>query len=121
MFAINKKYGLYCAFLDDENLLHVAETFKVGDPSYNGKFHGNAAANRCIMWGYDGMEKYKFDVRILTPETSVDNFSNKMKVAFWDMNAGSNKLYYSKYDGNNKVAAGSEIHTECMWTFYIDE
>ncbi len=122
MFPINKKYGLYCAFLDGEELLHVAETFKVGDPSYNGKFHGNAASDRCIMWGYDGMEKYKFDVRVLTPETSTNNFDNTMKVAFWDMNAGSNKLYFSKYGNTReKVAVGSEIHTECMWTFYIDQ
>ena len=121
MFPINKKYGLYCAFLDGEELLHVAETFKVGDPSYNGKFHGNAASDRCIMWGYDGMEKYKFDVRVLTPETSTNNFNNTMKVAFWDMNAGSNKLYFSKYGSTReKVATGTEIHTECMWTFYID-
>ncbi len=122
MFPINKKYGLYCAFLDGEELLHVAETFKVGDASYNGAFHGNAASDRCIMWGYDGMEKYKFDVRVLTPETSTNNFNNTMKVAFWDMNTGSNKLYFSKYGSTReKVASGSEIHTECMWTFYIDE
>jgi len=121
MFPINKKYGLYCAFLDGEKLLHVAETFKVGDASYNGKFHGNAASDRCIMWGYDGMEKYKFDVRVLTPETSTNNFNNTMKVAFWDMNTGTNKLYFSKYGSpRQKVALGTEIHTECMWTFYID-
>lgn len=123
MFPINKKYGLYCAFLDGEELLSVVETFKVGQADYSGKQHDGNASDRCIMWGYDGMEKYKFDVRVLTPETSCNNFDNDMKVSFWDMNTGSNKLYFSKYNSTTpleKVDSGSEIHTECQWTFYMD-
>lgn len=123
MFPINKKYGLYCAFLDGEELLSVVETFKVGKADYSGKQHDGNASDRCIMWGYDGMEKYKFDVRVLTPETSCNNFDNDMKVSFWDMNTGSNKLYFSKYDGDmpfEKVASGSTVHTECQWTFYME-
>ena len=44
-----------------------------------------------------------------------------MRAAFSDMNAGINKLYFSKFpsgSGKEKVAAGPEIHTECQWTFY---
>lgn len=122
MFPIQKQYGLYCAFLDgEENLLSVVETLKKGDPSYNGAMYKGNAAERCIMWGYDGMEKYKFDVRVLTPETSTNNFNNPDKTFFWDMNTTTNKLYFSKFpsgSGKEKVAAGSEIHTECQWTFY---
>ena len=123
MFPINKKYGLYCAFLDDEELLFVAETLKVGAADYSGKFYQGHAADRCIMWGYDGMEKYKFDVRVLTPSTSCNNYDNKMQVAFWDMNTTTNKLYYSKWDGgaDDMMKAGSTLHTECQWTFYIDD
>ncbi len=123
MFPINKKYGLYCAFLDGEELLSVVETLKVGAADYSGKQYDGNAADRCIMWGYDGMEKYKFDVRVLTPETSCNNYDNNMQVSFWDMNTTSNKLYFSKWDSRDKdvVKAGSTIHTECRWTFYIDD
>lgn len=122
MFPIQKQYGLYCAFLDGkENLLSVIETYKTGKADYSGAMHQGNAAERCIMWGYDGREKYKFDVRVLTPATSCNNFNNKMKTAFWDMNTGTNKLYFSKFpsgSGMEKVAVGSEVHTECQWTFY---
>lgn len=130
MFPIEKLYGLYCAFLDGkENLLSVVETLKKGDPTYNGKQYDGNAAERCVVWGYDGREKYKFDVRVLTPDTSCNNFDNKMKVSFWDMNTTTNKIYFSKFPKGNyaagsagsakqKVSAGSQIHTECQWTFY---
>lgn len=122
MFPIEKKYGLYCAFLDGkEKLLSVFETYKTGKADYSGAYHGHEAAERCIMWGYDGRETYKFDVRVLTPETSCNSFNNKDKVFFWDMNTATNKLYFSKFpsgSGKEKVAAGSKIHTECQWTFY---
>ena len=76
-----------------------------------------------MIWGYGGREKYKFDVRVLTPATSCNNYDNNFKVSFWDMNTTSNKLYFSKCDGRAQdvVKAGATIHTECMWTFYIDE
>lgn len=123
MFPINKKYGLYCAFMSDEELLFVAETLKTGAADYSGKQYSGNAADRCVMWGYGGREKYKFDVRVLTPETSCNNFDNGSKTFFWDMNTTTNKLYFSKCDGRAQdvVKAGATIHTECMWTFYIDE
>lgn len=123
MFPIQKQYGLYCAFLDDEKLLSVIETYKVGKADYSGKMHQGYAADRCIMWGYDGREAYKFDVRVLTPETSTNGFNNTTKTMFWDMNTGTNKLYFSKFPSTGakeRVAAGSQIHTECQWTFYKD-
>lgn len=119
MFPIEKKYGLYCAFLDGkEKLLSVIETLKTGKADYSGAMYKGNAAERCIMWGYDGREKYKFDVRVLTPATSCDNFKNADKTFFWDMNTSTNKLYFSKWGSKDKVAAGSQIHTECQWTFY---
>ncbi len=124
MFPIQKQYGLYCAFIDgDENLLSVIETFKTGKADYSGTLHGGNAAERCVIWGYDEGEAYKFDVRVLTPETSCNNFNNSLQTAFWDMNTNTNKLYFSKFPSGSsleKVEAGSEIHTECQWTFYKD-
>ncbi|MBQ9794986.1 MAG: hypothetical protein IJW34_08600 [Clostridia bacterium] len=123
MFPISKKYGLYCAFLDGEDLLFVAETLKTGAADYSGKQYSGNAADRCVIWGYGGREKYKFDIRVLTPETSCNNYDNNFKVSFWDINTTSNKLYFSKWDGRaqDKMTAGDTVHTECMWTFYIDE
>lgn len=119
MFPIEKKYGLYCAFLDGkEKLLSVIETLKTGKADYSGAMYKGNAAERCIMWGYDGREKYKFDVRVLTPATSCNNFNNTDKTFFWDMNTGTNKLYFSKWGNKDKVEAGTQIHTECQWTFY---
>ncbi len=127
MFPIEKLYGLYCAFIDGkENLVSVVETLKKGDPAYNGAMYEGNAAERCVVWGYGGREKYKFDVRVLTPETSCNSFNNQMKVAFWDMNTTTNKIYFSKFPvgdyavgkAKEKVSADSKIHTECQWTFY---
>ena len=122
MFPIDKDYGLYCAFMDDEELLFVAETLWVGSPNYDGKQYGNQPSNRCVLWGYGGNEKFKFDVRVLTPETSCNNFDNGY-VFFWDMNTTSNKLYFSKWSGkaNDMMKAGQTLHTECQWNFYIED
>lgn len=120
MLPIEKKYGLYCAGIGkDGKLAFVYETTKKGiKPDYSGTTWKGKEAVRCIIFGYDQYEPYKIDVRVLTPDTSINN--NKSKLMFWDMNSGSNKLYYSKYEDGSytKEAANTLIHTECQWTYY---
>lgn len=124
MMPIEKKLGLYCAGIGkDGKLAFVYETTKKGiKPDYSGTTWQGKEAVRCIIFGYDSEAPYRVDVRVLTPDTSIDN--NKSKLMFWDMNSSSNKLYYSKYDDSDynkgKEAAGTDIHTECQWTYFYD-
>ena len=125
MMPIEKKLGLYCAGIDkDGKLAFVYETTKNGiKPDYSGTTWQGKAAVRCIIFGYGSEAPYRLDVRVLTPDTSTDN--NKSKLMFWDMNAGSNKLYFSKYDDSDyskgQVAKDTEIHMECQWTYFYDK
>ena len=122
MMPIEKPYGLYCAgYGKDDKLAFVYETTKKGiKPDYSGTTWQGKEAVRCTIFGYDQYAPYKIDVRVLTPDTSISN--NKSKLMFWDMNSGSNKLYYSKYEDGSytKEAAGTTVHTECQWTYYKD-
>ena len=122
---IQKELGLYCAGIDkDGKLAFVYETTKKGiKPDYSGTTWQGKAAVRCIIFGYGKEAPYRLDVRVLTPDTSTDN--NKSKLMFWDMNSGSNKLYFSKYDDSDyskgQVAKDTEIHMECQWTYFYDK
>lgn len=122
MFPIEKKYGLYADMFDkDGNKVSTIETKKVGSPNYDGPMNSGNAATRAVMYSTT-YPQYKFDVQVTTHKDSLENQKNSFKTAFWDMNTTSNKLYLSKYDTNSstKVAAGSEFHTECIWTFVYD-
>ncbi|HAN21898.1 MAG: hypothetical protein A2Y15_06170 [Clostridiales bacterium GWF2_36_10] len=122
MFPVDKKYGLYCAFVDsDNNVIDVIETTKVGKADYTGPFLGQLAADRCVIWGYVN-PNYKFDINVTTVTDSCDDFKNSYKTFYWDMNITSNKLYFSKYDSQTAtlVKAGSEFNTHSAWTFYVD-
>lgn len=122
MMPIEKKLGLYCAGIGrDGKLAFVYETTKKGiKPDYSGTTWQGKEAVRCIIFGYDSEAPYRVDVRVLTPDTSINN--NKSKLMFWDMNSSSNKLYYSKYEDSTytKEAANTDIHTECQWTYFYD-
>lgn len=123
MFPINKQYGLYCDMIDaDNNIIKTIETLKVGAADYSGAMNDGNAATRAIIYGYVD-DRYKFDVRVTTPEDSLDGQKNSFKTAFWDMNTTDNKLYFSKYDANTPtlVKSGTEFSTECYWCFRIDE
>lgn len=121
MFPVDKKYGLYCAFVGtDNNVIDAVETLKVGAKDYTGKQYSSAAA-RCVIWGYVN-PSYKFDVNVSTIADSCDNFKNANKTFYWDMNETHNKLYFSKYDNNapTLVKSGSQYTTHSTWTFYVD-
>lgn len=126
MFPIDKKYGLYCAFVGtDESgediLIDTITTKKVRAADYSGPFLGKHPAYRCVIWGYEKPE-YKFDVRVNTVTDSCDDFKNSDKTFYWDMNTTQNKLYFSKYGSPaTLVKAGTTFKTGSMWTFYIDE
>jgi len=123
MFPIDKKYGLYCDMVGtDGNIIKTIETSKVGKADYSGPMNDKNAANRVHIYGYTD-PRYRFDIRVNTFEDSLDSMKNSFKTAFWDMNTGHNKLYFSKYDANTAtlVPAGTKFSTECIWLFVFDE
>ena len=123
MFPIDKKYGLYCDMIDENGkVINTITTKKIGAGDYSGPMNDKNAAVRAYIYGYAD-DRYAFDVRVTTKETSTENFKNDFKTAFWDMNTTENKLYFSKYDKDipTKVEAGTELSTECVWNFIMNE
>ncbi len=118
MFPINKDYGLYCDMYNQAgNKLATIQTSK----STQNIFYRPYSATRAVMYG-DVNSKYKFDVHVNTVVDSLDSLKNYYKTMYWNMNLGTNKLYFSKYeDGTTtKVAAGTKFNTECAWKFFYD-
>lgn len=83
--------------------------------------HKGNAASVCEMYGKTN-PSYRFYAEVFTIEDSLNNFANADKTFYWDMNTTHNKLYFSKFNSNTptKVAAGTEWHTSCRWTFVAD-
>ena len=81
----------------------------------------NNAASVCEMYGKTN-PSYRFYAEVFTIEDSLNNFANADKTFYWDMNTTHNKLYFSKFNESTptKVAAGTEWHTSCRWTFVAD-
>lgn len=123
MFPIEKKYGLWCDMIGvDNNLIKTIETLKVGAADYSGPMNSGNAAWRADIYGYED-DRYHFDIRVRTIESSLENMTNAFKTAFWDMNTGTNKLYFSKFDQNTPtlVPAGTTLSTQCLWYFSVEE
>ena len=119
MFPISKQYGNFCDMYDQAgNKIKSIQTPEVTQSIF---YRPNAATRAVIYGSVD--KKYKFDVQVKTLKDSLDGLKNGYKTMYWDMNAGSNKIYFSKYEDGapTKVASGSEFHTECVWTFVYDK
>ena len=121
MFPINKKYGLYIDFKNNDGTTKTVETLEVGAADYSGAMYKNNAASVCEMYGKTN-PSYRFYAEVFTIEDSLNNFANADKTFYWDMNTTHNKLYFSKFNESTptKVAAGTEWHTSCRWTFVAD-
>lgn len=119
MMPISKKYGLWCDMYNDkgEQVKHIT-TLKVGAADYSGPSNSGNSACRAVVYGYVNPE-YQLDVRVTTLEDSLDNYKGDYKTAYWDMNTGDNKLYFTKFNNSEKknIAAGDEFHTESIWLF----
>lgn len=121
MFPINKKYGLYIDFKNNDGSTKTVETLEVGKADYTGPMYKGNAASVCEIYGKTN-PNYRFYAEVFTIEDSLDNFANTSKTFYWDMNTTHNKLYFSKFEDNTptKVEKGTEWHTSCRWTFVAD-
>ncbi|HBY21692.1 MAG: hypothetical protein A2Y24_04135 [Clostridiales bacterium GWE2_32_10] len=117
MFPVSKEYGRYINLGDNNE--HY-ETPKYGETLTKEdfeNFYGMKKALSATIWG--GINpNYKFKVSIKNPEM-VDNFQNKLKTFYWDLNESTNKLYFSKYDSEDdkKIDAGTIWHNSAEWEF----
>ncbi len=119
MFPISKQYGNFCDMYDQSGKkIKSIETPEITQSL----FYRPNAATRAVMYGSVD-KRFKLDVSVNTFVDSLDSLKNGYKTMYWDMNAGSNKIYFSKYEDGvpTKVDAGTEFHTECVWTFIYDK
>ncbi len=123
MMPIIKAYGTHADFYSDGKLVYQCETGETCEKEYaSDTFYEGYGADCVVLYGNKN-PRYKIQVRVLTPETSTDNFSNTRKTMFWDMNKTHNKLYFSKYneDAPTLVTAGTKYTTSCTWLLIDDE
>ncbi len=117
MMPIIKAYGTHADFYSDGKLVYQCETGETCEKEYaSDTFYEGYGADCVLLYGNKN-PRYKIQVRVLTPETSTDNFANNRKTMFWDMNKTHNKLYFSKYneDTPTLVTAGTRYTTSCTW------
>ncbi len=119
MFPVSKTYGRYADMYDkDGKFIKTVATNKLGSASDN--MNNGNKATRAIIYG-DDYSQYQFDVYINTFKDSLSSQDNTFLTAFWDMNAYSNKLYFSRHNTTPTLyTAGAESHTECVWRFNYD-
>lgn len=123
MMPISKAYGTHADYYANGKLIYQCETGETCEKEYaSDTFYEGYGADCVVLYGNKN-PRYKIQVRVLTPETATDNFSNTRKTMFWDMNKTHNKLYFSKYEESTPtlVAAGTKYTTSCSWLLIDDE
>ncbi len=120
MFPISKQYGNYCDMYDQSG--NKIKSIVTPADTTAGTFYRPNAATRAIIYGSVD-KRFKFDVFVNTVDDSLDGLKNFYKTMYWDMNLGSNKIYFSKYEDGvpTKIDAGTQFNTECIWAFVYDK
>jgi len=119
MFPVPKEYGRYAKFMDTGNIVTTPGPGTTATTNTFENFLGKEKTKSVQIWG-DINPSYKFNVWIENEEM-VDNFNNKLKVFYWDMNRVSNKLYFSKYDNEayTKIHSGTKWYNKAGWEISI--
>ncbi|MBO4278174.1 MAG: dockerin type I repeat-containing protein [Clostridia bacterium] len=123
MFPIHKTYGRHSRIYNVDGTSHDSYTTDgTVYPAYSNHYDSGNKSMHVMFWG-DTYPDWKFDVEVYTLYDSLDNFSNTSKTMIWDMNASSDKLYFSKYESNtaSMIKAGERRHTKSSWTFRVDD
>ena len=117
MFPVSKSFGRYAKFIDSGNTYKTPPTGQTLTAGSFENYLGKEKTMSVEMWG-DAKPSFKFDVRI-DNAGMVNNFNNKLKVFYWDLNRDTNKLYFSKYDSENlqKIPAGTKWSNKAEWEF----
>jgi hypothetical protein len=119
MFPIPKNRGKFIKFDDSGNVFEtpaLGETLTTGDFE---NFIGKEGTLSVQIWG-ETIPSYEFNVKI-DNEDMVDNFDNKLKVFYWDLNQYSNKLYFSKFDSEDpkRIFTGTKWDNKAEWEFVV--
>ncbi len=119
MFPIEKKFGNFIQFNDAKLVYTTPEVGKTSSTYAFDNFIGEKETLSAQIWGSMD-QRYRFNVWIGNSEM-VDNFSNKLKVFYWDLNKATNKLYFSKYDTDKrrKIEVGTTWHHEQGWSLNL--
>mgnify|MGYP001064101771 CR=1 FL=1 len=121
MLPVTKSNGRNIMFKDTGNIYTTPpEGFTRTSGGYE-HYIGNEKTTSVSIWGDSGTA-YRFWVWI---ENSgmIDNFSNKLKVFYWDLNKYGNKLYFSKYDSSSpqKISAGTQWLNRQGWELQVSQ
>ena len=123
MFPIHKPYGRHSRIYNVDGTYHDSYTTDgTVYAAYGNHCDSGNKSMHVLFWG-DKYPDWKFDVEVYTLYDSLDNFSNASKTMIWDMNASSDKLYFSKYESNTAsvIKAGERRFTRSSWTFRVDD
>ncbi len=116
MFPVEKSYGNYVMFHNNDGTTKVVQTPLVGTSNYGGNFNNNNVANKVTIFGEKDPTCH-MTVEIYNPEDMF--YQSSRHAMLWDMNPNSNKLYFSAYNHTTKttVKKGTELVYDSSWTF----
>ena len=122
MFPINKDYGTRIVYHLENGKTREWTTSKVGKADYSGPMDKGSNALEVDIFGHKD-PRYIFNIKVHTKADSTGNFGNGSKTFYWDMNAGQNKLYFSRFPdtGASLVKKGAKWNTLTSWAFNFDE
>jgi hypothetical protein len=115
MFPVMKNIGKFIKFDDVNKEFSTPDLGKTLTKEPFENYLGKEETLSTTIWG-EKSSPYKFKVKIDNAEM-VDNFKNKLKVFYWDLNEQQNKLYFSKYDTETpkKIFKGDKWNNKAEW------
>lgn len=116
MFPVDKNYGNYIVFHNDDGTTKVLQTPTVGTSNYGNNFSNHNKACKVTLFGEKDPSCH-MTVEIHNPEDML--YQSSRHAMLWDMNPTSNKLYFSAFNHATKttVQKGTEYVYESSWTF----
>lgn len=116
MFPVDKNYGNYIMYHNDDGTTKVLQTPTVGTSNYGNNFDTKNKASKVTLFGQKDPSCH-MTVEAHNPEDMF--YQSSRDAMLWDMNPTSNKLYFCAYDHTTKttVKKGTELLYDSSWTF----
>lgn len=116
MMPIMKQYGNWTKFYNEDGTEKLVRTPLTGTSNYGNNFNNGNNATKVEMWG-EQYPAYHMTMQIYNPEDQFYRSTDYVKL--WDMNPGSNKLYFSSFPlgAASRVRKGTEWDFRTSWSF----
>ncbi len=110
MMPIMKQYGNWTKFYNPDGTEKLVRTPLVGTSNYGNNFNNGSQARKVEMWGEQN-PAYHMTMQIYNPDDQFYRSTDYVKL--WDMNPGSNKLYFSSFG----LGTPTLVKKDTEWTF----